>query len=206
MRPKPGRFCLRQTQDEEFWDVVLPVQTIQADLNEQITALRRLCSFYSFFAFASPHLSATGSGKDLTFALELAKSSLYKPRDFLPVTRIDLHAQGEAGVTANHVQQVEDISQRVRQELGRAANLVRIFLWPTIKERRFLVGHSNVSDLRPHIVWAVAMTHVVRPDSDEPARDRNTFALLDRRETSQLASDFYFHTSLKPYIGSPWMI
>jgi hypothetical protein len=200
----PGRHCLHRTVEEPFWDAVPTAQTLPADVDQQLLAIRRMCSFYSFFAFASPQLMAHGGGKDLTFALRLAKSTFQRPFGFSQPNRIDLHVQGTTDGDPQRKQQADAILQRAEIELGPAVKTVRVFLWPTVKERRLLVGHSDGNGLRPQVIWGVVMTHVARPDSDDPKTDRHTFSLLDRRETSRLTSDYYDNTRLKPYAGSPF--
>lgn len=206
LTPGPQRHTLPRTQEEAFWDTVAATRTIPADVGQQLGAVQRMCSFYSFLAFASPQVSALGSGKDLTFAIELAKAAFRRPRDFPPPQRIDIHAQGMMGGDTQRHQQAGQILQRIQDELGRAAFKVRVFLWRTIKERRLLVGHSDGSDAHPRVIWGVAMTHVARPGTDDPARDRHTFSVLDRRETSRLSSEFYTDARRHCYPGSPWTI
>jgi len=74
------------------------------------------------------------------------------------------------------------------------------------KERRLLVGHSDGSDAHPRVIWGVAMTHVARPGTDDPVRDRHTFSVLDRRETSRLSSEFYTDARRHCYPDSPLTI
>ena len=140
----------------------------------------------------------------MTFAIELARHALQRHHDFPPPNRIDLHTEGTTRGDVERKEQAEAILARVRAELGPAVRLVRVFLWPDVKERRLLIGHCNGGSQRPQVVWAVAMTHVVRPDSDNPQGDRHTFSVLDRRETSLLYSEFYGATAPTPYAGSPW--
>jgi hypothetical protein len=206
LAPGPQRHTLPQTQEETFWDTVPVTQTIPADMGQQLAAVQRMCSLYSFLAFASPQLSALGSGKDLNFAIEFARAALRRPRDFPPPQRIDLHAEGTTDGEAQRAQQAEAILRRVEADLGPATSLVRVLLWRTVKERRLLVGHSDSSDGHPRVLWAVAMTHVARPDTDSPARDRHTFSVLDRRETSRLSSELYSDTARQLYPGSPWTV
>lgn len=202
--PGQGRHTLSQTQDEAFWDSVSAAPTVPADLTQQLAVLRRMCSFYSFLAFASPQLVAEGSGKDLTFAIGLAKRAFHWHRDFSPLQRIDLHVKGDTGSDAARTRQAEAILDRVKTELGPATERVRVWLWRNVKERRLLVGHSDGSNAHPRVVWGVAMTHVARPGSDDPKRDHHTFSVLERQATSRLTSDYYGTTN-QPYPGSPWV-
>jgi len=200
-----GRHILSHTRDESFWCSVPSSQTIPADLDQQLAALRKMCSFYSFLAFTSPQLTAEGSGKDLTFAVKLAKAAFHRHYDFSPPQRIDLHVKGTTSGDADRARQAEAILDCVESELGPGTRMVRVWLWRDVKERRLLVGHSDGSQAHPRVIWGVAMTHVARPGSDDPKRDRHTFSVLDRRETSRLASEYYGATATKPYPGSPWM-
>ncbi|MFW6114137.1 MAG: hypothetical protein ACOC7K_00175 [bacterium] len=200
-----GRHRLQQTDDEAFWDPVSPIQTIPATVNDQVLALQRMCSFYSFLSFSSQFMTAQGGGRDLAFAIAIARRALRRHHDFSPPNLIDLHTEGTTDGDVERQQQAEAILARVRAELGPAVRLVRVFLWRDVKERRLLIGHCNGgSSQRPQVVWGVAMTHVVRPGTDDPNRDRHTFPVLDRRETSRLYSDFYGKTGPAPYPGSPW--
>ena len=199
-----GRHRLDQTQDEAFWESILSAPTIPADVAEQLAAIRPLCCFYSFFAFSSPHLVAERSGGDLPFALALAKAAFARHHDFQPPRRIDLHTEGEPASAEKRDQQAKAILERARTELGRGADIVRVFLWQTVKERRLLVGHANEDDSRPRAAWGVAMTHVARPGIDDPERDEHTFTLLDRPALSRLYSNLYGATTSGRYSAGPW--
>jgi len=164
-----------------------------------------MCTFYNFVAFASPYLSAAGSGKDLAFAVKLAKAAFQRPRDFAMPARIDLHTEGEVADDAKHQADAAAILQRVKAELGPATGTVRLFLWRQIKERSMMFGTSDDINKQPKIVWAVSATHVARPDSDNPDRDRHTFSVLPADAASRLASDFYSPgASRRLYAGSPF--
>ena len=191
---------LPTTEGEDFWETTPVIESPRADLREQLQLLRRMSTFCNFLAFASPHLSAAGSGKDLTFAVNLAKAAFQRPPGFDMPVRIDLHVEGEK----EPEQQANAILQRVKGELGPATDRVRLFLWSDIKERTLLFGKSDGSNNPPSIIWAVSTTHVVRPDSDNPDRVRHTFCVLPRLETSRLASDFYSNTAKRLYPGSPF--
>ena len=55
------------------------------------------------------------------------------------------------------------------------------------------------------IIRAVSATHVARPDTDNPDRDRHTFSVLPSEGTSRLASEFYSPAASKRlYPGSPF--
>jgi hypothetical protein len=198
------RTALKDAVGEAFWEPVPPVSNPRADLAEQLALLCRMTAFYSFLAFASPQISAEGSGKDLSFAVNLVKAALDRPPGFLKLQRFDFHTEGIFRSDAERQSQANAILDRVKDEIGSDAGLVRVFLWRDLKERRLVVGRSDGSDRMPKIVWAVAMTHVVRPDSDNRDRDRHTFTVLPRAELSRLASDFYTATRVQPYPGSPF--
>jgi hypothetical protein len=201
----PRWTILPKAEGEDFWETAPMTELPRADLPEQLQLLRRMCTFYNFLAFASPHLSAVGSDKDLTFAVRLARAAFQRPTGFGMPARIDLHTEGNA--TASDAQRQADaaaILQRVKNELGPATSMVRLFLWRDLKERRLLFGQSNGSNKPPSIVWAVSATHVARPDSDDPNQDRHTFSVLSPLDTSRLASDFYSNTSRRLYPGSPF--
>jgi hypothetical protein len=191
---------LSAADGEGFWETTPVIESPRADLTEQLQLLRRMSTFYNFLAFASPQLIATGSGKDLTFAISLAKAAFQRPTGFDMPVRIDFHAQGEK----DPEQQAKAILQRVHGELGPATNRIRLFLWSDLKERTLLFGKSDGSNKPPSIIWAVSATHVVRPDSDNPSRFRHTFSVLPRLDTSRLASDFYTNTAKRLYSGSPF--
>jgi len=191
---------LAMTESEDFWETVPVIETPRADLPEQLQLLRRMSTFYNFLAFASPHLSAAGSGKDLTFALSLAKAAFQRPPGFDMPARIDLHAEAEK----DPEQQANAILQRVKGELGPATDRIRLFLWTEIKERILLFGKSDGTNKPPSVIWAVSTTHVVRPDTDNPDRVRHAFCVLPRLQTSRLASDFYSNTRRRLCAASPF--
>ncbi|MDY0170398.1 MAG: hypothetical protein RBS80_27890 [Thermoguttaceae bacterium] len=200
-----GRYRLDETHDEAFWKSIFSSPTIPADLDKQLAALRPFCCFYSFIAFSSPHLAAERSGGDLPFAMRLAKAALARHHDFQPPRRIDLHTAGTTDSAERRDQQAKAILERARAELGRGADIVRVFLWQTVKERRLLVGHANEDGNSLRATWGIAMTHVARPGIDDPKRDEHTFTLQDRSATSRLYSSLYGTTAPGLYPDSPWM-
>ncbi len=189
---------------EKFWQPVQTPQRPRADVGEQIGLLRRMSAFYTFLAFASPHLKAKGAGKDLPFAVALAKDACRRPTGFDPLARIDLHSEGSIGRDSTRQEEATAILKKVKDELGPAIRMVRLFLWKTLKERSLLFGQSNGSDRKPRVIWAVSPTHVARPDTDNPNRDRHTFAVLPRAEVSKLAGEFYSNADADLYPGSPF--
>lgn len=198
----PAWADLSAAKEEDFWETTPLTASPRADLGEQSQLIRRMCTFYNFLAFASPYLNAAGSGKDLAFAVGLAKAAFQRPPGFDMPVRIDLHTEGTIAGDAERKADAEAILQRVQSELGPATSTVRVFLWREIKERTMLFGKSDGSGNPPRIVWAVSATHVARPDTDNPDRVRHTFSVLPPSETSRLASEFYSSASLKRLYGA----
>lgn len=203
--PADSRWTLLdRTQEESFWeDAISVTRSPRANLGEQLGALRRMCSFYGFLAFASPHLDVYGS-TDLTFAIELVKLALDRPRGFFPVTRIDLHTKGSPEADERQLF-TERVLGKLSNALGSDAKAIRLFLWPTMLERHLLVGRAT-RDSKPAVVWALSMTHVVRPDADGPDQENPTFSVMPTSRTSRLASRYYSNTAETPYHGSPFTI
>jgi len=194
---------LGNAQDESFWDCVPPTQWPRADLAEQCATIGRMCTFYTFLSFVSPHLDVQGS-TDLRFAVELVRTAHNRPTGFAPPARIHLHTKGPS---EEHLRKslVERVLARLDSDLGDLARIVRLFLWPSLLERHLLVGHAQ-GDSKPAVVWAVSLTHVVRPDLDGPDQDPATFAILPANRTSKLASRYYSNPSTDPYAGSPFQV
>ncbi len=195
---------IKDAMTERFWEPVAPVSSPRADLAEQLDLIRRMTTFYSFMAFASPHISALGAGKDLRFAVGLAEAAIARPAKFPKLMRIDFHTEGIIGPESARQDQAAAILGRIHEAIGTDTGIVRLFLWRDVKERRLIVGHSDGGDNTPKTAWAVAMTHVARPDTDNPQRDRHTFSVLPRAEASRLASELYNNTQVQPYPGSPF--
>ncbi len=195
---------LKDAMTERFWEPVAPVSNPRAELAEQLDLIRRMTAFYSFLAFASPHISAQGAGKDLRFAIGLAEAAFARPTQFPKLMRIDFHTEIYGRDAAERRDQAEKILDRVHNAIGNDVGIVRLFVWPDVKERRLVVGHSDGSDNTPKTAWAVAMTHVARPDTDNPQRDRHTFSVLPRAEVSRLASELYSNIHTRPCLGSPF--
>jgi len=193
---------LKDTQAEAFWDSVPATQWPRADLAEQCNAIRRMCTFYGFLAFISPHIDVQGS-TDLRFVIEMVRTAFDRPVGFVPPSRIDLHTKGPPEERLRQ-SLVDRVCNRLRAELGSQANVVHLYLWPTGLERHLLVGHARAD--KPAVVWAVSLTHVVRPDLDGPNQDNATFALLPASKASKLASRYYSNPSASPYAGSPFVI
>ena len=196
--------CLGDATGEAFWEPVPPTSNPRADVAEQLALIRRMTAFYSFMAFVSPYIGAEGAGKDLTFAVNLVKATLDRPSGFPRPARIDFHTEGTYKGNAERKAQADGILDRVRNEIGSDVTMVRLFLWRDVKERRLIVGASDGTDKTPQTAWAVAMTHVARPDTDDPNRDRHTFTVLARADASRLASDLYTNAQVRPYTGSPF--
>jgi len=193
---------LRETQEEAFWESVPTTQWPRADLAEQRSAIRRMCTFYGFLAFVSPHIDVQGS-TDLRFVIEMVRAAFSRPAGFPPPARIDLHSKGPPEERLRQPL-VDRVRERLRTELGDQANVIRLYLWRTGLERHLLVGHARAE--KPAVVWAVSLTHVVRPDRDGPDQDNATFALLPASKASKLASRYYSNASRQPYDGSPFAI
>jgi len=174
---------LKDTQCEQFWDCVPPIQRPRADLAEQCATIGRMCVLYTFLSFGSPYLDVQGS-TDLRFAVELVRTAHNRTTGFAPPARIHLHTKGPS---EEHLRQplVERVLSHLDSELGDQAKIVRLFLWRSLLERHLLVGHAR-GDSKPSVVWAVSFTHVVRPDLDGPDQDPATFAVLPASETSRL--------------------
>jgi hypothetical protein len=130
---------LKDAMTERFWEPVAPVSNPRAELAEQLDLIRRMTAFYSFIAFASPHISAQGAGKDLTFAMNLAKAALDRPAKFSKPMRIDFHTE-IYGRDAERRDQAEAILDRVHDAIGNDVGIVRLFVWPDVKEHRLIVG------------------------------------------------------------------
>lgn len=198
----PNWHRLHELRDEPFWDCIPVTQTPAAVLERQLEAIRHPVQLYSFLAFASPYLDAMGAGKDLAFAVEFIRHALNRPAGFGPVRRIDLHTEGPF---RQHERQpfAQRILDRIARDIGAAACVVRLFLWPDILERRLLAGHSN-GDKRPGVIWAFSLTHVARPDTDGPEQEPPTFSVLSPGDASRLVARYYGTTGPRPYPGSPW--
>lgn len=195
---------LTDATTERFWEPVAPVANPRAKLEEQLSLLRRMTAFYSFIAFVSPYISAEGMGKDLTFAVSLARVALERPAGFAKPSLIDFHTEGVFRNDAERQNQAMAILDRVSEVIGDDVGIVRLFLWRDVKERRLIVGHSDGNGGTPQTAWAVAMTHVVRPDTDSPDGERHAFSVLPRAEASRLASGLYNNTQARLYPGSPF--
>lgn len=194
--------ALLDTRQETFWNGISATQELPADISEQCNAIRSMCTFYKFIAFASPYLDVQGS-TDLGFVVEMVKTAFNRPRGFGSPARIDLHTKGPA-VKEDRQSFVYRIREKLIYKLGEQADVIRLYLWPHLLERRLLVGRINGD--KPAVVWAVSMTHVARRSLDGPNQEDATFALLPAKGTSRHTSRYYNNSSGKPYPESPVLI
>lgn len=174
---------LDEVEDGGFWRDITSDAHPKMIVADQINLLRKLCLHSQWVALINPYTSTN----ETDFALELLRMALNRPIGFGAV-KVELHTQEPQGCTDKADLQARlrsvtsNVSRLVRNTLS-ASDVVDLYFWPKILERRLIAGtFATDSKGQEHKSprWGVSMNHVAR--GTEPDTDPTNWSLLRKEE------------------------
>ena len=174
---------LDEVEDGGFWRDITSDAHPQMVIADQIKLLRKLCLHSEWVALINPHTSTN----EIDFALELLRTVKDRPAGF-PSVQFELHTQEPQGCVdeSDRLTRLRNVTQNVSRRVSNVLNapdLVELYFWPKILERRIVAGaytSDSLGNKQKSPRWGVSMNHVAR--GADPTADPTNWSLLRREE------------------------